>query len=133
MALGNWKKRFMDMHTGVSKITVAEEIPQNCIQKDVVMQKSVGIDDRLVRILNVKHLGSEVAEVLRPKTQIFEQMTPLDYQGHLHALIEQLQNLKKMEKRNMVKLIYQDAIRVLQAETISAELLEEFRIMLLKG
>ena len=45
----------------------------------------------------------------------------------------QATELKKAESRNAIKLLYQDAIRVLQAETVSAELLEEFRIMLLQG
>ena len=87
----------------------------------------------MVRILNVKTLGSEVADVLKPKMQTFTNMTPMEYQGKLNDLINYLQELKKHEKRAVVKPIYQDAIRVLQAETISAGLLEEFRIMLLQG
>lgn len=133
MGLADWKKKFMDMNTGVSKITIAEELSQNCIQKDVTLAQPTSIDDRLVRILNVKTLGSEVADVLKPKMQTFINMTPMEYQGKLEELINYLQELKKLEKRTVVKPIYQDAIRVLQAETISAGLLEEFRIMLLQG
>ena len=133
MGLADWKKKFMDMNTGVSKITIAEELSQNCIQKNVTLTKPVSIDDRLVRILNVKTLGSEVADVLKPKMQTFTNMTPMEYQGKLNDLINYLEDLKKNEKRAVIKPIYQDAIRVLQTETISAELLEEFRIMLLQG
>ncbi len=133
MALANWKKRFLDMNTGVSKITIAEEIAHNFIQKKKEESAVTALDDRLVRILNVKTLGSEVAEVLKPELQSFEQLTPLEYQQTLQNLIARLQELKKAESRNAIKLLYQDAIRVLQAETVSAELLEEFRIMLLQG
>lgn len=133
MALADWKKKFMDMNTGVSKITIAEELSQNCIQKNVTLAKPTSIDDRLVRILNVKTLGSEVSEVLKPKMQTFITMTPIEYQSKLDSLIKHLQNLKSHEKRTVIKPIYQDAIRVLQAETMSAGLLEEFRIMLLQG
>ncbi|MGX8716898.1 MAG: hypothetical protein ACSW8C_02825 [bacterium] len=133
MALANWKKRFLDMNTGVSKITIAEEIAQNFIQKKKEESPTSPLDDRLVRILNVKTLGSEVAEVLKPEMEPFEKLTPLGYQQMLQNLIARLQELKKAESRNAIRLLYQDAIRVLQAETVSAELLEEFRIMLLQG
>ena len=133
MALANWKKRFLDMNTGVAKITIAEEIAHNFIQKKKEESPTASLDDRLVRILNVKTLGSEVTEVLKPQLQSFEQLTPLEYQKTLQNLIVHLQELKKAESRNAIKLLYQDAIRVLQAETVSAELLEEFRIMLLQG
>ena len=103
------------------------------IQKKKEESAITALDDRLVRILNVKTLGSEVAEVLKPELQSFEQLTPLEYQRTLQNLITRLQELKKTESRNAIKLLYQDAIRVLQAETVSAELLEEFRIMLLQG
>ena len=125
MGLANWKKRFLDMNTGVSKITIAEDVAQNCIQREADTKQPVSLDNRLVRILNVKTLGSEVSEVLKPKLQQFEQMTPMEYQNHLKEVIEMFQLLKKKETRN--------AIRVLQAETVSAELLGEFRIMLLQG
>lgn len=133
MGLANWKKRFLDMNTGVSKITIAEEITHNFIQKKKEENTDASLDDRLVRILNVKTLGSEVVEVLKPEMQSFENMTPLEYQQMLQDLITRLQDLKKAESRNPIRLLYQDAIRVLQAETVSAELLEEFRIMLLQG
>ena len=133
MALANWKKRFLDMNTGVSKITIAEEIAHNFIQKKKEKSAITALDDRLVRILNVKTLGSEVNEVLKPELQSFEQLTPLEYQQTLQNLIARLQELKKAESRSAIKMLYQDAIRVLQAETVSAELLEEFRIMLLQG
>ena len=133
MGLADWKKKFMDMNTGVSKITIAEELSQNCIQKNSTLEKPVSIDDRLVRILNVKTLGSEVADALKPKMQNFTNMTPMEYQNKLEELINCLQEFKKHEKRVVITPIYQDAIRVLQAETISAGLLEEFRIMLLQG
>ena len=133
MALANWKKRFLDMNTGVSKITIAEEIAHNFIQKKKEEDTATALDDRLVRILNVKTLGSEVGEELKPEMQPFEQLTPLEYQKTLQNLIARLQELKKAESRSAIKLLYQDAIRVLQAETVSAELLEEFRIMLLQG
>ena len=133
MGLANWKKRFLDMNTGVSKITIAEDVAKNCIQRETDTKQPVALDNRLVRILNVKTLGSEVAEVLKPRLQPFEQMTPMEYQNHLKALIEMFQLLKKKETRNAIRMLYQDAIRVLQAETVSAELLEEFRIMLLQG
>lgn len=133
MGLANWKKRFLDMNTGVSKITIAEDIAQNCIQREVDTKQPVSLDNRLVRILNVKTLGSEVAEILKPKLQHFEQMTPMEYQNHLKEIIEMFQLLKKNETRNVIRMLYQDAVRVLQAETVSAELLEEFRIMLLQG
>ena len=133
MGLAKWKKRFLDMNTGVSKITIAENVTQNCIQRETDAKKTVSLDDRLVRILNVKTLGSEVAEVLKPKLQRFEQMTPMEYQNQLKDMIEIFQMLKKKETRNAIRMIYQDAIRVLQAETVSAELLEEFRVMLLQG
>lgn len=133
MGLAKWKKRFLDMNTGVSKITIAEDVTQNCIQREIDIKKTVSLDDRLVRILNVKTLGSEVAEVLKPKLQQFEQMTPMEYQNQLKKVIEMFQFLKKKETRNAIRMLYQDAIHVLQAETVSAELLEEFRIMLLQG
>ena len=133
MALANWKKRFLDMNMGVSKITIAEEIAHNFIQKKKEESVISALDDRLVRILNVKTLGSEVTEVLKPELHSFEQLTPLEYQQTLQNLIARLQELKKTESRSAIKLLYQDAIRVLQAETVSAELLEEFRIMLLQG
>ncbi len=133
MGLANWKKRFLDMNVGVSKITIVEDVKQNCIQKGGNNPRPDGLDDRLVRILNVKTLGSEVVEVLKPKVKQFEQMTPLEYQQKLRWLIEKLAALKKNEKRNAISLLYQDAMRILQAETVSAELLEEFRIMLLQG
>ncbi len=133
MGLANWKKRFLDMNVGVSKITIVEDVKQNCIQKGGNKPRPDGLDDRLVRILNVKTLGSEVVEVLKPKVKQFEQMTPLEYQQKLRWLIEKLAALKKNEKRNAISLLYQDAMRILQAETVSAELLEEFRIMLLQG
>ena len=60
-------------------------------------------------------------------------MTPMEYQNHLKEVIEMFQLLKKKETRNAIRMLYQDAIRVLQAETVSAELLGEFRIMLLQG
>ena len=121
------------MNTGVSKITIAEDVAQNFIQKNRETKSDISLDDRLVRILNVKTLGSEVAEVLRPRMERFQQMSPLEYQQHLQDLVTILQTLKKQEKRNPIRLLYQDAIRILQSETISAELLEEFRIMLLQG
>lgn len=133
MGLAKWKKRFLDMNTGVSKITIAEDVAQNCIQREADTKKHVSLDDRLVRILNVKTLGSEVAEVLKPKMHRFEQMTPMEYQNQLKIIIEMFQDLKKKEKRSALCMLYQDAIRVLQAETVSAELLEEFRVMLLQG
>ena len=86
MGLADWKKKFMDMNTGVSKITIAEELSQNCIQKNITLAKPASIDDRLVRILNVKTLGSEVADVLKPKMQTFTNMTPMEYQGKLNDL-----------------------------------------------
>lgn len=133
MGLAKWKKRFLDMNTGVSKITIAEDVAQNCIQREIDTKKAVSLDDRLVRILNVKTLGSEVADALKPKLQQFEQMTPMEYQNQLKDVIEMFQLLKKKETRNAIRMLYHDAIRVLQAETVSAELLEEFRIMLLQG
>lgn len=133
MASTNWKKRFLDMNTGVAKITIAEEVSHNFIQKKREENTETSPDDRLVRILNVKTLGSEVAEVLKPDMRPFEKLTPLEYQQSLQDLITRLQDLKKAESRNALRLLYQDAIRVLQAETVSAELLEEFRIMLLQG
>ena len=60
-------------------------------------------------------------------------MTPMEYQNQLKRIIEMFQSLKKKETRSAIRMLYQDAIRVLQAETVSAELLEEFRIMLLQG
>lgn len=133
MGLADWKKRFLDMDVGVSKITIVEDVKRNFIQKGVGNPNKDGLDDRLVRILNVKTLGSEVADALKPKIKKFEQMTPLDYQQQLQQLIETLKVLKKAEKRNVISLLYQDAIRIIQAETVSAELLEEFRMMLLQG
>ena len=133
MGLAKWKKRFLDMNTGVSKITIAEDVAQNYIQRETDTKKRVSLDDRLVRILNVKTLGSEVAEVLKPKMHQFEQMTPMEYQTQLNIVINVFQTLKEKETRNAIRMVYQDAIRVLQAETVSAELLEEFRVMLLQG
>ena len=133
MGLAKWKKRFLDMNTGVSKITIAEDVAQNYIQRETDTKKRVSLDDRLVRILNVKTLGSEVAEVLKPKMHQFEQMTPMEYQTQLNMVINVFQALKEKETRNAIRMVYQDAIRVLQAETVSAELLEEFRVMLLQG
>ena len=133
MGLAKWKKRFLDMNTGVSKITIAEDVAQNYIQRETDTKKRVSLDDRLVRILNVKTLGSEVAEVLKPKMHQFEQMTPMEYQTQLNMVINVFQSLKEKETRNAIRMVYQDAIRVLQAETVSAELLEEFRVMLLQG
>ncbi|MBP5191272.1 MAG: hypothetical protein J6Z25_01750 [Opitutales bacterium] len=123
----------MDMNTGVAKITIAENISQNCIQKHSKLPLSSQLDNKLVQILTVKMFGSEVAETLKPKMQPFENMTPLGYQSKLSDLVACLQELKQNEKRSVVQLIYQDAIRVLQAEAVSADLLEEFRIMLLQG
>ena len=133
MGLAKWKKRFLDMNTGVSKITIAEDVAQNYIQRETDTKKRVSLDDRLVRILNVKTLGSEVAEVLKPKMHQFEQMTPMEYQTQMNIVINVFQTLKEKETRNAIRMVYQDAIRVLQAETVSAELLEEFRVMLLQG
>lgn len=132
MGFAKWKKRFLDMDTGVSKITIAQDVSQNCIQREG-SEKQNTTDDRLVRILNVKTLGSEVDEILKPKFQNFSKMSPLEYQGKLQTLCKIFQDLKEKESRNAIKLLYQDAERVLQAETISADLLEEFRIMLLQG
>ena len=133
MGLADWKKRFLNMDMGVSKITVAEDSSQNCIQKKTSLKNTTSLDDRLVRILHVKTLGSEVAETLKPKMQLFEKMSPLDYQSHLDAILKRLKALEEKEKRPPIQQLYKDAIRVLQAETISADLLEEFRIMLLQG
>ena len=128
-----WKKQFGDMNAGIVKITVAERVSQNCIQKNASSTENPFPDNKLSQILKVKTLGNEVSDVLKPKMQPFEKMTPLDYQAKLSDLIGCLQLLGQSEKRSVVKLIYRDAVRVLQAETVSADLLEEFRIMLLQG
>ena len=130
---GTWKKQFGDMNAGIVKITVAERVAQNCIQKNAPSTENPFPDNKLSQILKVKTLGNEVSDVLKPKMQPFEKMTPLDYQAKLSDLIGCLQLLGQSEKRSVVKLIYRDAVRVLQAETVSADLLEEFRIMLLQG
>ena len=130
---GIWKKQFGDMNAGIVKITVAERVAQNCIQKNAPSTENPFPDNKLSQILKVKTLGNEVSDVLKPKMQPFEKMTPLDYQAKLSDLIGCLQLLGQSEKRSVVKLIYRDAVRVLQAETVSADLLEEFRIMLLQG
>ena len=48
-------------------------------------------------------------------------------------MTNKLQELQKREKRKVLGLLHQDAIRVLEAEAARNELLEEFRIMLLQG
>ena len=128
-----WKKQFGDMNAGIVKITIAERTPQNCLQKNAPSTENLSPDNKLSQILKVKTLGNEVSDVLKPNMQPFEKMTPLDYQAKLSDLIGCLQLLGQSEKRSVVKLIYRDAVRVLQAETVSADLLEEFRIMLLQG
>ena len=121
------------MDTGVSKITIAGTVSQNCIQKNANPYPPNLLDERLNRILNVKTIGSEVLENLKPNMQAFEKMTPLEYQEQIEHLIQHLQQMKTQEKRQIVRSLYQEAIRVLQNESISADLLEEFRIMLLQG
>ena len=128
-----WKKQFLNMDTGVSKITIAGTVSQNCIQKNANPYSPNLLDEQLNRILNVKTIGSEVLENLKPNMQAFEKMTPLEYQAQLSQLIQHLQQMKMQEKRQIVHSLYQEAIRVLQNESVSADLLEEFRIMLLQG
>ena len=130
---GSWSKHFGDMNVGIAKITVAGRIPQNCLQKNIHPTEETFPDNKLSQILKVRTLGNEVSDVLKPEMQPFEKMTPLDYQAKLSDLVDCLQRLQQSEKRTVVKLIYRDAVRVLQAETVSADLLEEFRIMLLQG
>jgi hypothetical protein len=62
-----------------------------------------------------------------------EGLSPADYHAKLEELIQTLQELRKVEKRKALDLLYQDAIRVLQAETARNDLLDEFRMMLLQG
>ena len=133
MGFGNWRRRLTDMNAGIVKITIAERIPQNCLQKNAHPIENFFPDNKLLQILKVKTLGNEVSDALKPKMQSLEKMTPLEYQDKLSDLIGCLQLLQQNEKRPVVKLIYRDAVRVLQAETVSADLLEEFRIMLLQG
>ena len=121
------------MNAGIVKITIAERIPQNCLQKNAHPIENFFPDNKLLQILKVKTLGNEVSDALKPKMQSLEKMTPLEYQDKLSDLIGCLQLLQQNEKRPVVKLIYRDAVRVLQAETVSADLLEAFRIMLLQG
>lgn len=133
MDLLRWKKQFLNLNLGVSKITIADALHPNCIQKKQSQNSDHSPDERLNRILKVQKLGNEVNEALKPNMVFFEQLSPIQYQDHLANLIKILQGLRQKEKRQSVRLIYQDAIRVLQSESLSSNLLEEFRIMLLQG
>ena len=62
-----WKKQFGDMNAGIVKITVAERVSQNCIQKSAPSTENPFPDNKLSQILKVKTLGNEVSDVLRPK------------------------------------------------------------------
>ncbi|MDR0755448.1 MAG: hypothetical protein LBE99_00840, partial [Puniceicoccales bacterium] len=72
-------------------------------------------------------------DILRPELDSLEGLSPADYHAKLEELIQTLQELRKVEKRKALDLLYQDAIRVLQAETARNDLLDEFRMMLLQG
>jgi hypothetical protein len=130
----NWKKKFLNMNTGVTKITIvgskqqSQHLPQNTFTPT-----PTPIENKLVRILDVKTLGSEVIDILKPELDSLEGLSPADYHAKLEELIQTLQELKKVEKRKALDLLYQDAIRVLRAETARNDLLDEFRMMLLQG
>ena len=132
MGLSDWKKKLFNMDIGISKITIQNKkrvhLPQNTF-----VPTPTPIESKLIRILNVKTLGSEIMDILKPTTNTLEGLSPSDYQNKLENIISKLQELKQNEKRKILNLLHQDAIHVLQAESSRNELLEELRIMLLQG
>ncbi|MDR2769146.1 MAG: hypothetical protein LBB19_01135 [Puniceicoccales bacterium] len=129
----NWKKKFLNMDAGVTKITVVSNKQQSHLPQNTFVPTPTPIENKLVRILDVKTLGSEVIDILRPELDSLEGLSPADYHAKLEELIQTLQELRKAEKRQALDLLYQDAIRVLQAETARNDLLDELRMMLLQG
>ena len=133
MGVLNWKKKFLNLDAGVTKITIVKNNQSHLPQENDFVPSPSPIENKLVRILNVKTLGSELMDILRPESNNLKGISPNDYHRRLQDLIQTLENLQKIEKRKAIHLVYQAAIDVLKAETDRNELLDELRVMLLQG
>ncbi len=132
MGLSDLKKKLFNMNVGISKITIFSK-KQAHLPQNTFVPTPTPIESKLIRILNVKTLGSEVIDILKPSSNTLSGLSPADYHTKLADVTNKLQELQKREKRKVLGLLHQDAIRVLEAEAARNELLEEFRIMLLQG
>ena len=121
------------MDSGLTKITIAQKTGQEHLPTNNFQPTPKPIENKLIRILKVKTLGSEVDDILKPERSELDGLSPNDYHKRLNNIILDLQKLKDNEKRKILDGLYQDAIRVLQAETARNDLLNEFRMMLLQG
>lgn len=130
----NWKQKLMDMNTGLTKISISsdqknEQLPT--VQS--VKPSNTPIENRLVKILDVKALGSEIIGYLVPNYAGDGSLSPNEYQGQLKNVLEQIGTLSAKEKRPPVLKLYQEVEELLKTELKDNDLLDEFRVMLLQG
>lgn len=123
----------MDMNAGLTKISIATDSTHTHLPVNSFTPTPTPIENRLVKILNVRTLGSEVVDYLKPSVESLSGLSPSDYHSQLGTLIIYLQKMHSAEKRGPVAKIYLEAIQLLQAETARNDLLDEFRVMLLQG
>lgn len=128
----NWEK-MIEIKEGLTKISIAGKASNAHLPKSSFTPTPTPIENRLVKILDVKTIGSEVIDLLRPQIQSLTSLSPGDYHAKLDELILAANKLQDKESRQQIKKLYADASQILSAEVSRNDLLDEFRMMLLQG
>jgi hypothetical protein len=130
----NWKRGFMDMDVGLTKISIAPtESHSRLPTVRTVTPSNAPIENRLVKILDVKALGSEILASLAPTHARDTSFNPHEYQDQLKDTLAQIGRLAHDEKRTAVLTLYREVSELLKGELKDNDLLDEFRVMLLQG
>ena len=128
----NWKN-MIKINEGLTKISIAGKTSNSHLPQSSFKPTPTPIENRLVKILNVKTIGSEVIELLKPQIESLSSLSPADYHSKLDELILETNKLHDKEVRAPIKKLYADASKILSAEASRNDLLDEFRMMLLQG